>query len=315
MNSPPIKTQIALVQKRILAEPGFLDPPSILAAYRTLGFLVEPEPTAATVTESLLEAMRSGQPYSVIRIGDSEAAMLAHGDNPSLASLEHFAVSRSVAIHSTLTDVDTATAMMLGDWMHRSIEAANVVGVLGLWRPVGTDSHTFAARMEKDPRGMLGQWYGAIKPLEMATKGLLDGKLIASAHLYFGIITRIQVLLRAAKSVLLITSHEGLAARMLRLNPQIHIHTIVANKPSAENVASRSRFLEEVRDQLPPRLTGTLCLVGSGPWAEIYCTWVKERGGIAVDVGSGMDLLMGRVTRPVHRRIEAAMEGRFEIRA
>ena len=54
---------------------------------------------------------------------------------------------------------------------------------------------------------------------------------------------------------------------------------------------------------MPNDLRGCLCLIGAGPWAEIYCTWVKQRGGVAIDLGSGFDLLEGKVTRVMHKEI------------
>jgi hypothetical protein len=41
-------------------------------------------------------------------------------------------------------------------------------------------------------------------------------------------------------------------------------------------------------------MAGTLCLVGAGMWAELYWTWIRRRGGVAVDIGSGMVLLAGQ---------------------
>lgn len=46
---------------------------------------------------------------------------------------------------------------------------------------------------------------------------------------------------------------------------------------------------------------GELCLVGGGVVGKMYCIWFKERGGIAVDVGSVFDNWSGKVTRGVDR--------------
>jgi hypothetical protein len=59
-------------------------------------------------------------------------------------------------------------------------------------------------------------------------------------------------------------------------------------------------FLGSTFRQIPRNMAGTLCLVGAEVWAELYCTWIRRRGGVAVDIGSGMDLLAGQCTRPVH---------------
>ena len=63
-------------------------------------------------------------------------------------------------------------------------------------------------------------------------------------------------------------------------------------------------MLGDVGASLDRSLAGTLVLVGAGPWSEFHCTWVKERGGVAVDFGSGFDLLAGAATRPIHHKID-----------
>jgi hypothetical protein len=42
---------------------------------------------------------------------------------------------------------------------------------------------------------------------------------------------------------------------------------------------------------------GNICLVGAGVIGKIYCAWLKEQGGIAIDVGSCFDQWAGLVTR------------------
>jgi hypothetical protein len=72
-------------------------------------------------------------------------------------------------------------------------------------------------------------------------------------------------------------------------------------------------FLAEVASQLPQDLRGWCCLIGAGPWAEIYCSWAKQRGGVAVDIGSGFDLLAGTPSRPAHTALGYASRNRFAI--
>ena len=72
-------------------------------------------------------------------------------------------------------------------------------------------------------------------------------------------------------------------------------------------------FLHDVENQLPEDLQGCLCLVGAGIWSEIYCTWIRQRGGVGVDIGSGFDLLAGKVTRPVHRGVLGETADRFAL--
>jgi hypothetical protein len=42
---------------------------------------------------------------------------------------------------------------------------------------------------------------------------------------------------------------------------------------------------------------GNLCLVGAGVAGKLYCSWFKDRGGIAIDCGSAFDSWAGLCTR------------------
>ena len=48
-------------------------------------------------------------------------------------------------------------------------------------------------------------------------------------------------------------------------------------------------------------LKGALCLVGGGVVGKIYCNWFRDRGGIAIDIGSIFDMWAGYVTRGPER--------------
>ena len=58
---------------------------------------------------------------------------------------------------------------------------------------------------------------------------------------------------------------------------------------------------EELRETLHVPYPGALFLVGAGVFGKIYCHWIKQRGGVAVDIGSIFDSWAGegRVGHPV----------------
>jgi hypothetical protein len=53
-----------------------------------------------------------------------------------------------------------------------------------------------------------------------------------------------------------------------------------------------------ILDQLRPPHEGAVYIVAAGILSKGYCTTIKERGGIAIDVGSVADVWMGSRTRP-----------------
>lgn len=59
----------------------------------------------------------------------------------------------------------------------------------------------------------------------------------------------------------------------------------------------------KVRESLTVRFSGEIFLVGAGPLGKIYCQWIKRAGGIALDVGSALDVWAGHATRSGYDKI------------
>jgi hypothetical protein len=125
---------------------------------------------------------------------------------------------------------------------------------------------------------------------------------LASAHLHFGILSHLPDLFAKAERVLLVSNRSEAMDALMRQYPGHRIDRIAVGTGRRPFPAA-PHFLGIVEAALPRDLRGCLCLVGAGPWAEIYCGWLKQRGGVGVDLGSGFDLLAGKITRPVHRSL------------
>jgi hypothetical protein len=138
--------------------------------------------------------------------------------------------------------------------------------------------------------------------LRLAQHGMLQNKVIASAHLYFGLLDRLEELVSHARRILLITSKTGVLEGLRKKFPRNDFDQISLGRPRNPEVSlpDAPRFLWTIASELLKDLRGYCCLVGAGPWAEFYCSWIKQRGGVALDIGSGFDLLSGKISRPVH---------------
>jgi hypothetical protein len=100
----------------------------------------------------------------------------------------------------------------------------------------------------------------------------------------------------------LITSRAGVLDALRKTYPGGVFDLITVGEPgNPENPwPDHPGFLHAVASELPQDLHGCCCLIGAGPWAELYCSWVRQRGGVGVDLGSGFDLLAGMISRPMH---------------
>lgn len=62
-------------------------------------------------------------------------------------------------------------------------------------------------------------------------------------------------------------------------------------------------FHARLRSRLTVRERGEVFLVGAGLFGKDLCIRVRDRGGIALDLGSALDSIAGKLTRGPHRRV------------
>ena len=302
--------ELDFIRSQINDNPDLFDRKRIISSYVAEGLEVISDPFDHKIIRPLILALEANAPYSHIRIGDGEISFLVFGKEPETPNLDRFALERSMMNFEDQFQLSESWAVKLRIQMEVAIQTADAVGVRGLWWPqeVELPAHVAQAsliqRLGEDLRGMSGVWRSTKHMLDLAKVGGLDGKLVCSAHSYFGLVKSIANLVNVAECTICLTNRSNAVARLRSQFPEKSIHHIKlsADFRPPEQWPSEPDFLYHVKSQLPHDLTGHLVLVGAGAWAEFYCSWIKERGGVGVDIGSGFDLLQGMVTRPVHRQ-------------
>jgi hypothetical protein len=141
--------------------------------------------------------------------------------------------------------------------------------------------------------------------LQLGQQGALRNKFICSAHFYLSILANLEQILAQTSCVYLITERSDLLALFANrfANVAVELIPVGSLRPAQPSSQDRDRelsFLGSTFRQIPRNMAGTLCHVGAGVWAQLYCTWIRRHGGVAVDIGSGMVLLAGQCSRPVH---------------
>lgn len=188
--------------------------------------------------------------------------------------------------------------------MHTSMVAADVVGVLGLWRPNQISLQSFVENQSINIRGKVGQWRGIEYIKGCLESGELAGKKLVSAHCYFGIVKHLGHILNFTEKLFIISNNREVVEYIRDRYQRLEVIQITAKETKKPPTSCVPVFFEEIKAQIPDQMEGSLSLIGAGPWAELYCSWVKDRGGVAVDLGSGMELIVGEKTRPVHAHIQ-----------
>lgn len=304
-------SEIELFCQQVRAHASYWDPEYVKKVYRKASARLVSNPFSADASAPIITALERQTPFSAIRIGDGEANILPCDVSLDTPNLDRLAIERSVAQHPDSFEMSALWISILQEMTLSSILQADMVGVMGPWRFRHMSTTERVDRTLKrflsdgDLRGQVGQFKGVHAIMQLALQGILKGKVLASAHFYFSVLLHMDQLFNSAKKVIVVTNNKN-ALDILRERYPSRLLTMIPvgiSPQKADSPSTKPDFLQKVRSALPENLRGCFCLVGAGIWAEFYCSWIKQRGGVAVDFGSGFDLLTGRMTRPVHRTV------------
>jgi hypothetical protein len=275
------------------------------------GHRVIPDPASLEIAELVAAALVARRGYSVVRLGDGEANILCYGRATSRTpALDWRAACGVIARQPTRFAPTPDLMLLLHDALQLSVLDADIVGVVGLWQPTGLFPSAeesvarFVGALSTYPEGFAGQLRGRKLAAEMPDY-LPTSRIFASAHLYISLIQHLEVAARPAAKIVCITDVDaGVdAVRRLLGDKVVEQISVTGGREAGEPLDPTPWFFDRVKAAIDPDSQGVLYLIGAGPWAEIYCRYAKENGGVAVDIGSGFDLLRGVKTRPVHNFI------------
>ena len=223
-------------------------------------------------------------PLSLVRLGDGEGRLLGFPEIVDKAELDV-----SLQIWFGRTDFDPADLAALAVELRGAIQTADVVG---LPRPSQAEQPEYRPVFDALDR------FGLLPHAPLLTD--------AAIHRYLQIGLFYRDLLDGLPFCGLVTCRDLAAdvARVFRVG-RVEQHLIPgeAQYPGplrGEHFPARFR---ELRETLTVPFRGAVFLVGAGALGKIYCRWIKERGGIALDVGSLCDAWAGtggRLRKPCH---------------
>ncbi|QNJ17348.1 hypothetical protein SynA1840_01814 [Synechococcus sp. A18-40] len=284
-----------------------------IKAYEKAGYSVISNPGSDIIVDLIIDALEEQKPFSVVRIGDGEGNLMTYLKYPNTPVLDQYVARAIITMQEDSFEASKLSLLLLRDLMNASARQADILGVRGIWgayRSRDDERHKSfddcMTLLKEEVRGKSGLFRATHHTLNLCQRGDVRGATVASAHLYIAVLRQLSKLVESSKAILLITSHKECADIFKERWPHKPIHLILVgnNSKNQTKPPKQPNFLLRLYKNLPYDLQGTLCLVGSGPWSEIYCSYVKERGGVAVDIGSGFDIIRGASTRPIHNHIQ-----------
>jgi hypothetical protein len=251
----------------------------------------------------LLQDIAAQRSFSLIRLGDGEGNILFWGSRkdefPELAKLCMERIWRLMFGRNSGSQEDWGS---LYDYMVDAIKNANFIGI-----PTPNQASNSLSRLllspedEFDIRGSTGvisvwDWLSHNHPNHFP--------VYVNCHVHLSLLKFAFDLVRRAGNLSLITCYPDLLNK-LHVRCGVSDGNIFLIPPQAvnikgtpENIHYPIRFLEICQELSVEGRKGELFFVGAGLAGKVYCEFIRRAGGMAVDVGSLMDIWMGLSVRP-----------------
>ena len=246
------------------------------------------------------------EPFAFVRAGDGEAACLPY--EPRLASHAKADARERERIWWG-KPLAPALRARIAPAVARAIWDADCIGIptiarflreLRLDRPDALE-HSLTGR------GLRSLLYCSERIFELRSSDLAD-PILTSCHLHqdLAISGCYEELLDGVRELVLISCHEGLAdlvrARFgVGVTASLVLPADKISGPLLADAAAENANLPELLDSVIERIgdlpRGRLVLVGAGYPGKILVSLARERGGIALDLGSIFDYWLGLKTR------------------
>jgi hypothetical protein len=250
----------------------------------------------------LQDAISKRAPFSAVRLGDGEGNILA-AINDNYSSLTDFSIQRILSIMFGRSHYSRATIQSMSIEMRSSIEGADVVGIPSNSRLRATyESIERAPNREAiDYRGC----FGVISAVLCLTEIALDRQVLTDCYFHRDLIDRFEHLLYGQKEICIISCYESLPdlissrfhASIDKFYPIPNQSSNMERRPSQDHLGMVWPMIAE---SLAVPTSGKLFLVSAGILGNIYCDYVKKGGGTAINIGSIVDVWVGKPSRPYH---------------
>lgn len=280
------------------------------------GLVLGMEASARTVADAAELALLARKPFSAVRLGDGEANILGMRMPDGAPEREMFWFN-AIFRHQIGKTLEAQEATAFAETMRQAFLGADVLGTRILEPNPRTgwpfryelDAETWIERV--GIRGALGIVRAKTLVLDWLAEGLLTDSTLTHAWFYTPLLAHLDRLAGAARRVRIISGRvevfDALRARFAGV-PTAFLPIPVEVRYLGDGEATHyPEAYERTLAALRGDLAGELVLVGAGIFGKAFCHAAKASGGVAIDLGSGFDILAGKRTRPAHdaAKIEA----------
>ena len=255
--------------------------------------------------EALLNNIASKKPFSLIRLGDGEGNVLFWGsEKENYPDLANICMKKIWQIMFGNTAVDNEIYSSLYSGIALAIRNASYLGIPTYQQTSQACERLINAKLENfDLRGNLGvigvwNW---IEREEFVSRKDLG---ITAWHVHNHLMNFYGDLIQGANNISVITCYPNLLD-LLKEKFSVKLGRAYLIPPQAVNISRTPseihyplRFNKLIDELSSESLAGKLFFVGAGLPGKIYCDQIKRQGGMALDIGSIMDVWVGKGVRP-----------------
>lgn len=225
-------------------------------------------------------------PTSLIRLGDGEGTILGYPD-----FVERKRVNNFFKTWYGKTDFSEEDTLLHHRLLKQAILTADIVGLPRV------------KQLNKSPN------WAVVEKALIAYDLLSPNHVITDAaiHRYLTFSLQYRGLLKDLPFLGIVSCRDLSVALSDVFNIEDVVHYAIqgeSNFPGSEEQPHFPDRFEELKEQISVPSKGAVFLVGAGVLGKVYCQWIKERGGIAIDVGSICDAwanIPSRTKHPIHK--------------
>lgn len=266
------------------------------------------------VSNKISDRLTSGNPFSLIRLGDGEGLLLSVSDQSTEADFKY------LARHLGTKGVNLDVLLRLKDRLIDSIIDADFIGVrddivnvVFELEDFSSSRDSFLENFRKDFRlrevekslGYLPARRIAFLHKKLRELNFKENSQFCSAWFHYDYHNAGEVfkVLATQERVGLISCRHRLPSLLEGLfGFSVNFHQIPDMFQDIAPEKITPDYLRQLEDILSRQLVefpGMLYLVGGGLFGKLYCQLIKSQGGIALDLGSLFDAWLGVPSRPL----------------
>lgn len=259
------------------------------------------ESAGERTAQRVIDALREGRPFSMVRIGDGEGNILGAFD-PDFEKARHFSARGILQMMFGTADfaVSEIEAMRVG--LAAAARHADVLGVSDPMRIAGLQGLREKSEGSQDVRGGMGSYESILQTALLLRHNEGSSPAAVTNHVHRYMLPHLPAVIGAAHAVTLIGPYDlrlEFAATFGRDDLRVHqIPNQASNAPGQGAKWYPEHYHTMLNDlEIAP---GALFMVAAGLLGKELCHRIKMGGGVAIDIGSAVDVWRGVPVRRYH---------------